>query len=192
MGTVGSHRHCYVQCLVSRGEHAGRAGEIVEMGGCVSSRNHPRLAALHIIISALLLKPYATSHCGVLGRCPISFLPPVHRVPPCPSPAPAGFPLAPGALTRLPFPSARGGSSSEAACRPPGAAPTCRPRPVPRAKCLGCARCLWLGGLMPVDSFLFFGTSNNHHSKSNWTTRTVHAGASMHFFHSKIFLPAGG
>eukprot|EP00964_Phaeocystis_antarctica_P085494 scaffold53998_cov69-Phaeocystis_antarctica.AAC.1 len=67
VGTVGSHGRCYVQCLVSRGEHAGRAGEIVEMGGCVSSRNHPRLAALHIIISALLLKPYATSHCGVLA-----------------------------------------------------------------------------------------------------------------------------
>ena len=175
MGTVGSYRHCDVQCLVFRGEHAGRAGEIVQTGGYVSSRNHHRLATLHSIISALLPKPYAKSHCGVLSSCPISFLPPVHCVHPCPSPAPVGFPLAPGALTR--FPSARRGPSSAAACRPPGAAPTCRPRPVPRAKCLGCARCLWLGGLMPVDSFLFFGTSNNHHFKSNWTTRTVHAGA---------------
>ena len=69
MGTVGSYRHCDVQCLVFRGEHAGRAREIVETGGCVSSINHHRLAALHSIISALLLKPYATSHCGVLGSC---------------------------------------------------------------------------------------------------------------------------
>eukprot|EP00964_Phaeocystis_antarctica_P000568 scaffold320_cov54-Phaeocystis_antarctica.AAC.3 len=26
VGTVGSYRHCDVQCLVFRGEHAGRAG----------------------------------------------------------------------------------------------------------------------------------------------------------------------
>eukprot|EP00964_Phaeocystis_antarctica_P004443 scaffold2402_cov74-Phaeocystis_antarctica.AAC.2 len=52
VGTVGSYRHCDVQCLVFRGEHAGRAREIVETGGCVSSKNHPRLAALHSIISA--------------------------------------------------------------------------------------------------------------------------------------------
>eukprot|EP00964_Phaeocystis_antarctica_P142765 scaffold108106_cov90-Phaeocystis_antarctica.AAC.1 len=49
----------------ARGAREGR--EIVETWGCVSSINHHRLAALHSIISALLLKPYATSHCGVLG-----------------------------------------------------------------------------------------------------------------------------
>eukprot|EP00964_Phaeocystis_antarctica_P038332 scaffold21928_cov32-Phaeocystis_antarctica.AAC.2 len=63
---------------------------------------------------------------------------PVPEPEPC---APVGLPLAPGALARIPFPSARGlargGSSSEAACRPPGAVPTCWPRPVPRAKRLG-------------------------------------------------------
>ena len=34
VGTVGSYRHCDVQCLVFRGEHAGRAREnLWETGG---------------------------------------------------------------------------------------------------------------------------------------------------------------
>ena len=92
VGTVGSYRHCDVQCVVSSGEHAGRAREIVETGGCVSSRYHHRLAALRIIF-ALLLKLTRR----VIAVCWAAALlcTDVH---PCPSPALGGVPLAPGSL----------------------------------------------------------------------------------------------